>query len=406
MNGGNYVKALELLSRALPKSRDKANIESLHMLSGLAAVFAKLDRPEDAEKCYETALQGHVLQKELARPHNIYLLYERLAEVKRYLGKHGEAENLYIKAHRGYEQECSHSEDATFDMLRTAGGLADLRRTHGRYQEAEISYGEAWQGYKKHLGPDHPMTTAMLTNLAISCRNQEKFEEAETYLKESVKVFQKSLGSDHPDTLRALMNLSICIDKQGHYKAAEINYREVLKGRERKLGLHHPYTLRTTERLAHMLWMQGQRDKAEDFAHKILTKASILSDADQSRPGNHRPFPALERLYTEAWKRCKSKLSHDHVDSLETCECLRLIYIEQGEHRKAQELADHIDGITNKREPACERGHRNKRLERLLRYILDNIQHRYPTTSPVFLLLLGLLFWSTWSRSPNNTLPP
>lgn len=402
VNGGEYLKAHDLLKDALQKCRNKPNIKMLHLQSGLAAVFAKLDRLADAEEYYEAALQGHAVQKELTSPHNIYSLHEHLAEVKRYLGKYEEAEVLYMEAHQGYEQECRHGEDATFDMLRTAGGLADLHRMHGHYGEAEISYREAWQGYKKQLGSDHPMTTAMLTNLAISCRNQEKFQEAEIYLKESVEVSQKSLGPDHPDTLRALMNLSICLDKQEKYKAAEINYREVLKGRQRKLGLHHPYTLRTIERLAHMLWMQEQHDKAEDFAHNILVEAGMLLGADQSEPFNSRPHPALETLYTEAWKRCKSKLSHEHVDSLETCECLRLIYMKQGEDCKAQKLADHISGIKNERQMVCQRGPRNDRpgkLSQFTRYILDFGQHTFPSTKFVILVLLLYPF----SRLRNGT---
>ena len=354
VHGGKYLEAQDLLSKALHESEKKADVETLHILSGLAGVFAKLNRPADAEKYYETALRGHAVRKELAKPHEVYPLYERLAEVKRYLGKHAEAEDLYMQAHRGYEQNCAYDEDATLDMLRTAGGLADLLRTNGRYQEAEISYREAWQGYKRHLGSDHPKTTVMLTNLAISCRNQEKFQEAETYLEESVHVLRKSLGPDHPDSLRALMNLSICIDKQGHYKEAETKYWEVLKGREKKLGLDHPYTLRTLERLAHMLWMQGQHNRAETLVRKILTKVGKLSVEYQPKSTHHGKFPALETLYTEARKRYKSKLSQDHVDALETCECLRLVYIEHGEHEKAKELADQIAGAKSQSKPDGE----------------------------------------------------
>ncbi|KAL8948973.1 MAG: hypothetical protein Q9222_004879 [Ikaeria aurantiellina] len=345
VHGGNYQRAHELLNKALHDSKDMFNLETLHIVGALAGVLAKLDRSVEAERCYETALQGHALRKEKVAPKEIYLLYERLAEVKRYLGKHEEAENLYMTAHNGYQEECAYDEDVTFDMLRTAGGLADLHRTLGQYAEAEKSYREAWQGYKKSLGSDHPKTTFMLTNLAISCRDQGKFENAETYLEESVKVFQKSLGQDHPDSLRALMNQSICIDKQGHYKEAESKYWEVLKGREKKLGLDHPHTRRTLERLAHMLWLQGYHDKAETLVRKVLTKAGKLAPAcqDQSASNVDDRFPYLTLLYTEARKRDQSKLVPDHIDALETCECLRLVYIQQGDLHKAQELTEQVE---------------------------------------------------------------
>ncbi|KAI4261188.1 MAG: hypothetical protein L6R42_003611 [Xanthoria sp. 1 TBL-2021] len=356
VHGGKYLQAHDLLSKAFHDSHDKADIETIRIVFALAGVLAKLDRQTNAERCYETALKGYALRKDLAQSREVYLLYERLAETKRYLGKHAEAESFYVAAHRGYEADCRYDEDTTLDMLRTAGGLANLLRTLGRYEEAEKSYREAWQGYKKHLGADHPQTTTMLTNLAISCRNQSKFEDAEIYLEESLKIFQKSLGSDHPDSLRALMNLSICIDKQGHYREAEIKYREVLKGREKKLGLEHPYTRRTIERLAHMLWMQGHHDQAETLVRKILNRIGRASPEYNSSPTSRSTFPALTTLYTEARKRDQSKLAPDHVDALETCECLRLIYIKQGEHDKAKELTEQIQKSTTQTEKGSKAG--------------------------------------------------
>lgn len=342
VHGGKYLQAHDLLNKAFHDSHDKADLETIPIVLALAGVLAKLDRQTDAEKCYETALRGYAMRKDLAQSRDIHLMYEHLAETKRYLGKHAEAESLYLAAHRGYEAECPYDEDSTLDMSRTAGGLANLFRTHGRYEEAEKSYREAWQGYKKYLGSDHPQTTTMLTNLAISCRNQGKFEDAEMYLEESWKIFQKNLGPDHPDSLRALMNLSICIDKEGHYKEAEIKYREVLKGREKKLGLNHPYTRRTIERLAHMLWMQGHHDQAEKLVRRILNQ--IRMTYHEHHPGQHsrNTYPALIYLYTEARKRDQSKLAPDHVDALETCECLRLIYLKQGDYEKSKEVTQQI----------------------------------------------------------------
>ena len=432
LHGGKYREAQDLLSKALLESEKKPDIETLHILSGLAGAYAKQGRPVFAERYYETALRGHALRKEFSKPHEIYPLYERLAEVKRYLGKHGEAEDLYKQAHRGYEQTCAYDEDATLDMLRTAGGLADLLRMNSRYGEAEISYREAWEGYKRHLGSDHPKTTVMLTNLGISCRNQEKFEEAETYLEECAAVLRKSLGPDHPDSLRALMNWSICIDKQGRYKEAETKYWEVFKGREKKLGLSHAYTLRTIERLAHMLWMQGQHDKAESFVRKVLTKDGKLSVEYQPSTDCSK-FPALEKLYTDAIQRCKATMSQNHVDALETYECLRLVYVEQGEHGKAKELADEIvnpksetkldhgqqsqdtraekftptsqehelEGGPNKRQPnPSPVGKGSDTLEQMENKTLPKRAQHFIHTNPGFVLLLLLLLWYIWSRWP------
>ena len=434
VHGGKYNEARDLLSKALRENQTKTDIETLHILSGLAAVYNKQSRPADAEKYYETALKGHAVRKELSKPQEVYPLYLRLAEVKRHLGKHDDAEDLYKQAHRGYEQSCAYDEDATLDMLRAASGLADVLRVKGRYGEAEISYREAWEGYKRYLGSNHPETIILLTNLGISCRNQENFEGAENYLEECVRVLRKSLGPDHPDSLRAWMNLSICIDKQGRYKEAETKYWEVFKGREKKLPRGHPYTMRTIERLAHVLWMQGQHDKAETLVRKILTKEGKLSVEYQPRSTDCSKFPALETLYTEALRRCKAQMSLSHVDALETYECLRLVYVEQGEHGKAKELDDRIANAKSKSNLDCGRQLQDKRekdlsptsQEHTLEVAANNrqgtpsspgkgsemleqienktlpkrAQQHYTHAKPGFSLLLPLLLWYIWSRWP------
>ncbi|KAL8852731.1 MAG: hypothetical protein Q9221_002361 [Calogaya cf. arnoldii] len=302
---GKYLKAHDLLIKAYRLSDDKTNLETIRISSAFSGVLAKLDRHAQAEYCDEITL-SFAPRENSAQLQVVYLLYERLAETKRYLGNHKESESLYLAAHQGYEAASS--------------GLADLHRALGRYEEAEKSYKKAWQGYKKYLGSDHPHTTTMLTNLGISCRNQNKFEDAEIYLEESWKISQRSLGPEHPDSLRALTNLSICIDKQGHYREAEIKYRKVLKGREKKYGLNHAYTRRTIERLAHMLWMQGHYDQAETLVRKVLNQIGrpSLDVYYHFSPSNQSTFPALITLYTEARKRDQSKLAQDHVDALET----------------------------------------------------------------------------------------
>ncbi|KAI4242597.1 MAG: hypothetical protein L6R40_003978 [Gallowayella cf. fulva] len=390
VHGGKYLQAHDLLSKALLDKKDEVNVELLHTMSALAGVYAKLDRQAEAEKYYEAALKGYSVQKDIAQSREVYQLYERLAEVKRFLGKHTAAESLYMVAHRGYEAECPYDEDATLDMLRTAGGLANLLMTRGRYEEAETAYRKAWQGYKKHLGSDHPKTTVMLTNLAISCRGQGRFEDAESYFEESVKIFQKSLGPDHPDSLRALMNLSICIDKQGQYKEAEVKYREILKGREKKLGLNHTHTRRTIERLAHMLWMQGHHDEAETLVRKILNRIGRPSSEYQVTPTGQGKFPALITLYTEARKRDQCKLALDHVDALETCECLRQIYVEQGDHDKAKEVTEQIQNAKDgkklkKEEEKPNQGHKSLSPTLTKNYMEGSTQVMIATTSPASL---------------------
>ena len=94
VHGGQYHKAHDMLSEAFNDSKDVADLEMMHIVSALAMVLTKLDRQAEAERYYGIVLQGYELRKDPAKACEVYLLYERLAEVKLCLGKHGEAEIL------------------------------------------------------------------------------------------------------------------------------------------------------------------------------------------------------------------------------------------------------------------------------------------------------------------------
>ena len=75
-----------------------------------------------------------------------------------------------------------------------------------------------------------------------------------------------------------------------------------------------------------MLWMQGQDGKAENVVARILMKMGKLpKPLESDRDDRVRYIKALVTLYTEALERMNQNFSNDHVDVLETYECLRLV---------------------------------------------------------------------------------
>ena len=152
--------------------------------------------------------------------------------------------------------------------------------------------------------------------------------------------------------------------------------------------------------------MQRQHDKAEEFTYKILTEAGISSNADSSRPNRHRPCLGVEAVHSEARKRCKSRLSRDHVKLLESRECPWLLYMEQGKHCKATRLTYQIDIIEFRSDPDRERAHPNED-QRNFR----NLSVTSSDMANIHIQLQGLCFFSccvrsTWSRSPTTHLRP
>ena len=66
------------------------------MLAGLANVYVKRDCIDEAETYYEKALDAHGKQKPATDESELLALYEGLAEVKRFLGKHSTSTKHYL----------------------------------------------------------------------------------------------------------------------------------------------------------------------------------------------------------------------------------------------------------------------------------------------------------------------
>lgn len=340
---GRYPDAQNLLTSAVAlftTSSKGPDIEVLRLSASLGDIHKYQDQLEEAERFYETALQGFESNYS-AYQTDMLLCIENLAEVKRYLNKIPESASLYARVKLVHEERgANHSGDSP-DMLRVLGRLADLYRSQGHYGPAEEVYSRVYNGYMLQFGADHPSTSVIRVNLAIACRNQGKFIEAERYFEQAIVSLSRIRGPDHLDTLRAIMNKAKCVEKQGHYGAAEVMYRVVLTGRKLKLGYVH-YTLNAADRLAWMLWKQDKREAAEALAVEIMVMAEKATEEDLKAARTIVPYPALETLFRESTARNSKKYTPDHVDVLEASESLSEVLIAHGKYKEGHELREKI----------------------------------------------------------------
>jgi Flp pilus assembly protein TadD len=84
------------------------------------------------------------------------------------------------------------------------------------------------------LGPEHPNTLAIMSNLALVLNSQGKYEEAEVMNRQTLALREKVIGPEHPDTLVSMSNLAAVLDRQGKYEEAEVMNRQTLSLRERR----------------------------------------------------------------------------------------------------------------------------------------------------------------------------
>lgn len=99
------------------------------------------------------------------------------------------------------------------------------------------------------LGPDHPDTLNIRSNLAGAYHSVGRFDDAIELLGRVLAERERLLGPDHPDTLRARSSLASVYHSAGHFDEAIDAWEKLLPDCQRVLGLEHPLTKRVEKNL-------------------------------------------------------------------------------------------------------------------------------------------------------------
>jgi tetratricopeptide (TPR) repeat protein len=73
--------------------------------------------------------------------------------------------------------------------------------------EAEEMYVRALRGYEKAWGAEHTSTLVTVNNLGVLYKNQGKMVEAEEMLLRALRGYEKAVGNDHWRTQKIARNL-------------------------------------------------------------------------------------------------------------------------------------------------------------------------------------------------------
>jgi CHAT domain-containing protein/tetratricopeptide (TPR) repeat protein len=152
----------------------------------------------------------------------------------------------------------------------TIANLANAYERLGKHSEAEPLLRRALLVHERTSGPEHPMTLKTITNLAINLRNQNRAEEAEPLLRSVLVINEKLLGPEHAETAASLNSLAINLDAQLQAKTAEPLYRRALAIREKVFGSDNTDTATSFNNLAANLGSQGRVIEAEPLYRRAL----------------------------------------------------------------------------------------------------------------------------------------
>lgn len=164
-----------MMSRTLGEN----NVNTIHAMLSLAAIFIKLDRLQEAESMLSRAQQSQLPNME-------------------------------------------GSESSRMDFLRIS---ALLRRAQERNEDAVKAQAELVHTLQKRLGSAHPEAIEEESHLCTFLIKQEKYEDAGIRLLRIVETCKNAFGEDSRLTLANISNLAYCYDHTGDFQASVDLYR-------------------------------------------------------------------------------------------------------------------------------------------------------------------------------------
>ncbi|KAK5681394.1 hypothetical protein LTR17_027458 [Elasticomyces elasticus] len=111
-------------------------------------------------------------------------------------GKMQEAEEMYLRALRGYEEAWGPKHTSTLDTLNNLGLLYS---DQGKMQEAEEMYLRALRGKEEAWGPKHTSTLDTVYNVGLFYSDQGRMQEAEEMFVRAVDGYQNAEGDHEAD---------------------------------------------------------------------------------------------------------------------------------------------------------------------------------------------------------------
>ena len=136
------------------------------------------------------------------------------------------------------------------DTVIVLSNLAGIYRMAGAYDRSLPLFQRALQTREKILGPVHPDTATSLNNLATLYQDMGAYGQALPLYQRALQIREKVRGPEHPDTAHSLNTLAALHQAMGGYQQALPLYQRALKIREKALGPEHPLTATSLNNLA------------------------------------------------------------------------------------------------------------------------------------------------------------
>ena len=228
------------------------------------------------------------------------------------------------------------------DTLNIRSNLAGAYYSVGRFDDAIELLGRVLAERERVLGPDHPNMLAARNNLAFVYGAAGRFDDAIELLGRVLAECEGLLGPDHPNTLATRHNLAGVYHSAGRFDDAIELYERLLADQERVLGPDHPDTLTSRNNLAFAYDSVGRFDDAIELLGRVLAERERVLGPDH--PDTLRARSSLASVYHSAGH------FDDAIDALERLlpDCQRVLGVE---HPLTKRVEKNLEAAKRKMNP-------------------------------------------------------
>ncbi|KAF2189339.1 TPR-like protein [Zopfia rhizophila CBS 207.26] len=279
---GEAEKMYERALRGYEEALGPKHTSTLDTVNNLGNLYKNQDKLGEAEKMYERALRGR--EEALGSKHTstldsvhcLAILYKagKSLQEPRQAGRGGEDVRAGAARLRGGTRS---KHTWTFD---TVNNLGVLYMDQGKLGEAEKMYERALRGYEEALGPKHTSTLDTVNNLGNLYADQDKLGEAEKMYERALRGYEEALGPKHTSTLSTVNNLGLLYADQGKLGEAEKMYERVLRGFEEVVGSKnvekYSPALNTMENIGDLYKKRGELAKAKGMYSRALLSVQTI----------------------------------------------------------------------------------------------------------------------------------
>jgi serine/threonine-protein kinase len=242
------------------------------MLSGIADAFAFSGAPDSALSRIQEALDIDRIRSDSTSENH---LRRRLtfAVVVRHAGDLEGAAGIY-------EDLLPRLRDTFgadhFTYATALNNAAFLETRLGRWREAVPLYTQALAVTRAIVGPEHPRSAMLLSNLASALHHSGSDEEALAALRERLELANSAWPDGHWRVGSAHKGLGLLLFRMGRYAEADTTLRAGIASYRETIGAGHPWTL-VAETWVVLTMLKRDDPGASDLLDRAI---QLLSDAE------------------------------------------------------------------------------------------------------------------------------